>query len=165
MSVLSHSHPHTIMSPINIINLNIYNHVTLTSNKISNTNNTIHTHGINIIHVHTRCTNRWPLYVHSCIMFCCSGRIPRLSLNQHSLYVGVVEKSPPPQLTGEQYGKMEPKYPEGGPCQSVLRPQGVLTFPFILNNSCIMYLFKDISERARMRSNIQKPKQIYSYPQ
>ena len=45
-------------------------------------------------------------YVHR---FCCSGRIPRLSLNQHSLYVGVVEKSPPSPLTGEQYGKMEPK--------------------------------------------------------
>ncbi|KAK2146367.1 hypothetical protein LSH36_613g00010 [Paralvinella palmiformis] len=42
------------------------------------------------------------------------GRIPRLSLNQHSLYVGVVEKAPPPPLTGEQHGKMEPKYPEGG---------------------------------------------------
>jgi len=27
-------------------------------------------------------------------------------------------------LTVEQYGKMEPKYPEGGRCQSVLRPQG-----------------------------------------
>ena len=29
---------------------------------------------------------------HYCIpaaWFCCSGRIPRLSLNQHSLYVGV----------------------------------------------------------------------------
>ena len=53
------------------------------------------------------------------IMFVCSGRIPRLSLIRHSLYVGVVEKSPPPPLTGEQYGKMEPKYPEGGHYQSV----------------------------------------------
>ena len=61
--------------------------------------------------------------------FCCSGIIPRLSLNQHSLYVGVVEKSPPPPLRGEQYGKMEPKYPEGGHCQSVLRPQGVFNVP------------------------------------
>ena len=49
-----------------------------------------------------------------------------LSLNQHSLYVGVVEKPPPPPLTGEQYGKTEPKYPEGGHCQSRLRPQGGL---------------------------------------
>ena len=50
-------------------------------------------------------------------------------LIQHSLYVGVVEKPPPPPLTGEQYGKMEPKYPEGGHCQSVLRPQGVFNVP------------------------------------
>ena len=63
------------------------------------------------------------------VWFCCSGRIPRLSLNQHSLYVRVVEKPPPPPLTGEQYGKMEPKYPEGGPCRSVLRPQGVFNVP------------------------------------
>ena len=61
--------------------------------------------------------------------FCCSGRIPWLSLNQHSLYVGVVEKPPPPPLTGEQYGKMEPKYTDGGYCQSVLRPQGVFNVP------------------------------------
>ena len=58
-----------------------------------------------------------------------SGRIPRLSLNQHSLYVGVVEKPPPPPLTGEQYGKMEPKYHEGGHCQSILRPQRVFNVP------------------------------------
>ena len=36
-------------------------------------------------------------------LFCCSGRIPRLSLIPHSLYVGVAEKPPPPPLTGEQY--------------------------------------------------------------
>ena len=30
---------------------------------------------------------------------------------------------------------MEPKYHDGGHCQSVLRPQGFLTSPFILNNS------------------------------
>ena len=79
-----------------------------------------------------------PLRTHTPMVwfwFCCSGRIPRLSLNQHSLYVRVVEKFPPPPLTGEQYGKMEPKYHEGGHCQNVLRPQGVLTSPFILNNS------------------------------
>ena len=28
---------------------------------------------------------------------------------QHSLYVGMVEKTPPPPLTGQQCGKMEPK--------------------------------------------------------
>jgi len=58
------------------------------------------------------------------VLFRCPGRIPRLSLIQHSLYFGVVEKAPPPPLTGEQYGKMEPKHPEGGHCQSVLHPQG-----------------------------------------
>ena len=52
-----------------------------------------------------------------------------LSLIRHSLYVGVVEKPPPPPLTGEQYGKMEPKYPEGGHCQCVLHPQGVFNVP------------------------------------
>ena len=41
------------------------------------------------------------------------------------------ETTPPP-LTGEQYGKMEPKYPEGGPrVFYVLRMS--LTSPFILN--------------------------------
>jgi len=58
-------------------------------------------------------------------MFCCLGSILRLVLIRHSLYVGVVEKSPPAPLTGEQYRKMEPKYPEGGHCQSVLSLQGV----------------------------------------
>ena len=58
-------------------------------------------------------------------LLCFSGRIPRLSLIQHSLYVGVVEKHPPPPLTGKQYGRMEPQYPQGGHCQNVLRPQGV----------------------------------------
>jgi len=54
----------------------------------------------------------------SCLVWLyCLGRIPRLSLIRHSLYVRVVEKPPPPPLTGEQYGKMELKYPEGGHCQ------------------------------------------------
>ena len=38
-----------------------------------------------------------------------------------------------PPLTGEQYGKMQPKYTWGCHCQSVLRPMGFLTSPFILN--------------------------------
>ena len=45
------------------------------------------------------------------------------------VFVRVVEKPPPPPLTGEQYGKMKPKYPEGGHCQSVLRPQGGFNAP------------------------------------
>ena len=55
--------------------------------------------------------------------------MPRLSLIRHSFYVGVVEKSPPPPLTGEQYGKMEPKYAEGAHCQSVLPHQEVFSVP------------------------------------
>ena len=41
----------------------------------------------------------------------------------------------PQHSRGEQSGKMEPKYPEGGRCRSVLRPRFFLTSPFILNNS------------------------------
>ena len=71
----------------------------------------------------------------SAVLFCYSG-LSRLSLIRDSLYVRVVEKSPPPPRTGKQYGKMEPKYPEGGHCQSVLRPHWVFKRPpFILNNS------------------------------
>jgi len=54
-----------------------------------------------------------------------------MSISQDSLYVGVVEIPPPPPLTGEQYGKTELKYPEGGHWQSVLRLRGSLTSPFI----------------------------------
>jgi len=43
--------------------------------------------------------------------------------------------TPPPPLTGEQYGKMEPKYPEGGHCQSVLRHRVILNVPLYFNNS------------------------------
>ena len=69
-------------------------------------------------------------------LLCFSGRIPRLSLIHHSLCVGVVENyHPPPPLTGEQYRKMEPKYPEDGHCQSVLRPRGVFSVPLY---SCYM---------------------------
>ena len=65
-------------------------------------------------------------------VLCFSGRISTLSVIQHSLYVGVVEITPPPPLTGEQYGKMEPKYPEGGHCQSVYVLRGVKRPPSFL---------------------------------
>ena len=53
-----------------------------------------------------------------------------MSLIRHSFYVGVIENPPPhTPLAGEQYGKMEPKYPEGGHCQSVLHHQGVFNVP------------------------------------
>ena len=62
-------------------------------------------------------------------LFCCSERIPRLLLIRHSLYVGLVEEHSTTPLTGEQYGKMELKYPEGVHSQSVLCPQGVFNVP------------------------------------
>jgi len=55
------------------------------------------------------------------------SELPSLSLIWHNLYIGVVEKPiPHPPLTEEQYGKMELKCTEGGHCQSVLCPQGVI---------------------------------------
>ena len=53
-----------------------------------------------------------------CLWFVFRGESPDCHL-----YVGVVKKIPPPPLTGEQYGKIEPKY------QSGLRPQGVFHVP------------------------------------
>jgi len=45
----------------------------------------------------------YPLYDPVTCLLGFLGRIPRLSLIWHSLYVGVVEKSPLPPPTGEQY--------------------------------------------------------------
>jgi hypothetical protein len=59
----------------------------------------------------------------------------RLSLDYHTHYVGVVEITSSPPLTEGQYGKIESNYPDGGHCQSVLRPQLCLTSPFIIINS------------------------------
>jgi len=43
---------------------------------------------------------------------------------------------------------MEPKYPEDGHCQSVLRPQVFLTSPFILNNPVeTAAIFNDVVSR------------------
>jgi hypothetical protein len=65
---------------------------------------------------------------------CISASIPRLSLDQYSRYVGLVEKSCSAPLIGEKYGKMVPKNPEGGHCQTILCLRGSLTFPLILIN-------------------------------
>ena len=46
-----------------------------------------------------------------------------------------VHITPHTPLTGEQYGKMGPKYPEGGHCQSVLRYQGSFNVSLFLTNS------------------------------
>jgi len=42
--------------------------------------------------------------------------------------------SAPLLLIEEQYGKMEPKYPEVGHCQIILHPLGSLTSPFFINS-------------------------------
>ena len=47
----------------------------------------------------------------------------------------VVHISSPATHREEQYEKMEPKYPEGGPCQIVLHPQRVFNVPPFLINS------------------------------
>ena len=70
------------------------------------------------------------------VWFCCSGRIPRLSLNQHSLYVGVVEKPPPPPLTVRKDGAENTLRVVTARVFYVLR--GVLTSSFIINNSVEM---------------------------
>jgi len=41
--------------------------------------------------------------------------------------------TPSPPLTGEQYGKVEPKYPKGVHCHSVLHPQVVFNVPLYFN--------------------------------
>ena len=60
---------------------------------------------------------------------------PQAVLIQHSLYVSVVEKSHPPPLTGEQYGKMEPKYLRVVTARVFYVLREFLTSPFIFNNS------------------------------
>ena len=53
-----------------------------------------------------------------------------LSLIQHSLCVGVVKKLLPPTTHRGAVRKDGPEIPpEGGHCQSVLRPQGVINVP------------------------------------
>ena len=53
-----------------------------------------------------------------------------LIIRLFSLFFGKNPKAvAPPPLTGEQYGKMKQKYPEGGHCQSVLHLQGVFNNP------------------------------------
>jgi hypothetical protein len=58
-----------------------------------------------------------------------SGSNPKLSLVEQSLYGGVVDKNPPPPLVGDQYGKMETKFPGSYYCNL----RGSSTFLFIFN--------------------------------
>ena len=58
-----------------------------------------------------------------------------------------LRKTPPPPLTGEQYIKMEPKYPEGVHCQSVLCPQGGLYNVLLyFNTDRKLSLFKQVGK-------------------
>ena len=76
------------------------------------------------------------VYCSFSVCFCCSGRIPRLSFNQHSLYVVVVEKPPPPTTHRGAVRKDGAEIPRGWSLPECFTSSGgVLTSPFILNNS------------------------------
>ena len=66
---------------------------------------------------------RWQMFV-----FAVRGDSPGCCLISTASMLEWLRKLIPPPLTGEQYGKMEPKYPK-----SVSRHQGVYNGPFILN--------------------------------
>ena len=70
------------------------------------------------------------------VLFCCSRRNPQVVAYsaQPLCWSGWENASPTTHRGAVQYGKMDPKYPEGGHCQSVTS-SGFLTSPFILNNS------------------------------
>ena len=61
--------------------------------------------------------------------FCCSRESPGCRLFGTASMLEWLRKLLTHHSHGEQYGKMEPKYTEGGHCQSVLRPQGVFNIP------------------------------------
>ena len=69
------------------------------------------------------------------VWFCCSGRIPRLSLNQHSLYVGVVENLLPHHSQGSGTERWSRNTLRVLTARVFYVLRGFLTSPFILNNS------------------------------
>ena len=71
-------------------------------------------------------TRRWPTCI---IIHVVRGESPGCRLFGKVSMLEWLRNPPPLPLTGEQYGKMEPKYPEGGHCQSVLCPQRVFNVP------------------------------------
>ena len=99
-----------------------------------------------LFHISIQDRRTWPGRIcpqlHPCLFYC-SGKIPRLSLIRHSLYVGLVEKSPPPPLTGEQYGKMEPK-------------QGSLTSPFMCSKGQDMYQLGILLLKMQRKNTLPK---------
>ena len=86
-------------------------------------------------------------------VLCFSGRILRVSLIQHSFYVGVVR---------DQYGKMELKYPESGYCQGVLRPQVVFNVPLHYNTDRKLSLFKQVGKPIQSSQFIVRHNTIWS---
>jgi len=72
---------------------------------------------------------------HSSSWFCCSGIIPRLSLNQHSLYVGVVEKLLPHHSQGTSTERWDRNTLRVVTARVFYVLRGFLTSPSILNNS------------------------------
>ena len=77
----------------------------------------------------------WYKSIPGLLFLCFRGESPGCRLFSTASTLEWLRKTSPPPLTGEQYGKTEPKYPQGGRCQSALRPRGVFTSPFIFNNS------------------------------
>jgi len=67
--------------------------------------------------------------------FCCSGRIPRLSLNRHSLYFWEVEKPPPHHSQGSSTERWSRNTQRVVTARVFYVLRGFLTSPFILNNS------------------------------
>ena len=65
----------------------------------------------------------------------CSGRIPRLSLIRHSLYVGVVEKPPPHHSQGSSTERWSRSTLRVVTARLFYVLRGILTSPFILSNS------------------------------
>ena len=69
-----------------------------------------------------------------CCCFIVWGESPGCRLLGTDSMLGVVEKSPPPPFTGQQYRKMEPKYPRVVTARVFYVLRVFLTSPFILNN-------------------------------
>ena len=80
----------------------------------------------------------YTLLVHSRFGFVVRGDSPGCRLISTASMFEWLRNLLPHHSQGSSREKMESKYPEGGHCQSVLRPRGgggYLTSPFILNNS------------------------------
>ena len=84
-----------------------------------------------VIHTHTHTQREREREV----WFCYSGRIPTLSLNQHSLYVGVVEEPPHHHSQGSSTEIWSRNTLSVVTARVFYVLRGFLTSPIILNNS------------------------------